>query len=376
VAHGSSAPEAPGGPAGPALDNNAKSVRHRVDRWEARGFLWEYSSIPRVRKCGRVTVTPDGSVGVRANGESVGFAGLHTCGSVWACPCCNSRVQRFRGLELGVALASLHANGGGAAFGAFTLRHHQGQALPYLFESLAYSSQRIARDRTVRRLRESMGYLGTITASEVTWGQSNGFHPHRHPIVAFDRPPAPDALVELHFAMRRAWIAGAVRKGLEAPLDTHQVLMPVGFDGLGDYLTKSTWSPEGVASEATFSQAKKGRRKGLTPWQLLEYARKGDADALDVWNAYEKGSKGRRALTWAPGLRDRLGIGSEASDEEIASEEVGDASDTGFRITDWGAVVRRPAAGAELLNAVTPAGDWSAGRAYCRTHGIPFEDAS
>jgi hypothetical protein len=38
--------------------------------------------------------------------------------------------------------------------------------------------------------------------------------------------------------------------------------------------------------------------------------------------------------------------------------------------------VRRPAAGAELLNAVTPAGDWSAGRAYCRTHGIPFEDAS
>lgn len=320
-----------------------------------------------------MTVTGDGSVGVRADGQRVGFAGLHTCGSVWACPCCNSRIQGVRSLELGVGLAAHHAAGGGAAFGAFTLRHHASQALPPLFDALTYASQRIGRDRKVRALRDALGYLGTITATEVTDGH-NGWHPHRHPIVLFRRPVDLSALVGLHSAMQRAWRAGAVRRGLEAPLDRNQVLMPVTFDALGDYLTKSMWTPAGVAFEATASQLKRGRRSSRNPWQLLEDARRGDADALDRWNAYEQGTRGRRALTWSPGLRDALGVGQEASDEEIAAAEVGSVADEGIRVLDWSPVAHDPSLGAGLLNAVTPAGDWHAGRRFCDAHSIPWED--
>lgn len=334
--------------------------------------------MPRCRKCGRVTVTPDGTVGVRANGDSVGFAGLSTCGSVWVCPVCNSRVQAVRRLEVGLALANVHANGGGAAFGAITVRHRAGQRLDGLLGALTYGIARIGRDKRVGSLRASMGYLGRIQALEITHG-ANGWHPHRHPLALFERAPDAEQLVELHLAEFRAFRAGVVAKGYDAPLDVAQVFAPVvpGTDeALGDYFAKSQYSHEAAAWEATSTQTKKGRRGSSTPWGLLDAARvSGDADALDLWHEYETATRGKRALTFSRGLRDLVGLGQEATDEQIADAEVGDRYDTGFLVADWSPIVRRPDLGAGLLNAVTPAGNWAAGREYARTHGIPITEA-
>lgn len=367
--------EAP--PQAGALDNNAKSSGNRSKRWAARGFQWEVSSNSRCRKCGRVTVTADGRVGVRANGDSVGYAGLSTCGSVWACPVCNSRIQSVRRLEVGVALANLHANGGGAAFGAITVRHHAGQRLDSLLTGLTYGIARIGQDKTVRSLRAEMGYIGRIQALEVTFG-ANGWHPHRHPLPMFSTPPTEGQLIDLHLAEFRAFRAGVVKKGFESPLDVAQVLMPVSPDSgaaLGDYFAKSQYSTQGVAFEVTSTQTKNGKKGSRTPWELLESARiMGDADDLDRWNEYEEALRGKRALTFSRGLRDLLGVGKEATDEDIADSEVGDRNDTGFMVSDWSPIARRPELGAGLLNAVTPAGNWAAGRDYARLNGIPLEE--
>jgi hypothetical protein len=365
------------GPAEPALENNAKSSRHRSHRWEARGVLWDLSSINRLRKCGRVTVSEDGRVGVRADGNSVGFAGLSTCGSVWACPVCNSKIQNVRRLEIGVALANLHANGGGAAFGAVTVRHHAGQTLPQLLDGLTYGIARIARDRVVKRLRASMGYLGRIQALEITVGDA-GWHPHRHPLLAFSRPVTPAEVSELHAAEFRAYRAGVVSRGLDAPTLAGQELRPVSFEGAGvafsEYFTKSGWSPEGAGFEMTGAQHKRAKFGSRSSWELLHGIMRGDAEELELWQAYEQATRGKRALTYSRGLRDLLGIGAEVDDETIADSEVGDRDDTGFYVTDWAPVRIQPALGAGLLNAVGPAGDWGAGRDFCRRYGIPFEE--
>lgn len=365
------------GPAQPVLDNNAKSSGNRSARWEMRGVLWDHSALPRVKKCGRVTVRPDGRVGVRANGESVGFSGLHTCGSVWACPVCNVKVQNVRRLEVGVALTNLSANGGGAAFGAVTVRHHSGQPLGELLPTLTYGIARISQDKRVKALRADMGYLGRIQALEVTHGNA-GWHPHRHPLLCFDRPVTVAEVSALHIAEFRAFRAGVVAKGLDAPLMTGQVLAPVDLSTAAhkfdEYFTKSGWSPEGVGFEMTGAQYKRARFGSRSVWQLLDDVSRGDADALDLWNEYERATKGKRALTFSRGLRDLLGIGVEATDEDIADEEVGDVDDTGFYVTDWSPVAAQPALGAGLLNAVTPAGDWEAGRLFCDTYGIRYED--
>lgn len=361
-------------PAEPGLDNNANTSGKRTSRWAARAVNWQYSAVPRCQKCGRYPVTTDGTVGVRADGISVGYAGLATCGSVWSCPVCNSRIQNVRRLEVGVALANVHANGGGAAFGAITVRHNRSQALDGLLGALTYGIARIAQDKTVRALRAELGYMGRIQALEVTYGL-NGWHPHRHPLVLFTSPPDPGKLIQLHLAEFRAFRAGVVKKGYDAPLDLAQVLMPVELGSaevLGDYFTKSSYTAEQAGWEITSTQSKSGRKKtSRTPWQLLESVRTtGDMDDLDLWNEYELGMKGRRALTFTRGLRDLVGLGEEATDEQIADAEVGDKNDTGFRVMNWQPITNNAALGAGLLNAVTPAGNWQAGREYAAKHGI------
>jgi hypothetical protein len=368
-----------------SLENNAKSVgnRDREDqaregRWAARAaWGWQYSGLPRVRKCGRVTVTPDGSVGVRANGESVGYAGLLTCGSVWVCPVCNSRIQAMRRLEVGAAIAAVGGLGGGAAFGARTLRHHHGDSVAGLFPALSYAGQRIGQDKRVRALRAGMGYLGTIRAAEVTFGR-HGPHPHQHPAELFRRPVTDAEVAELEAAEVRAWVRAVESRGLAAPVSDAQRLRRIDLgtnrEAFADYFTKATWSPASAALEMTSSQTKNARAAGsLTPWQLMDrLAQLGDADDLDVLTDYEAGSKGRRALTFSPGLRAVLGIGAAATDEEVAAAEVGDVADEGFRVADWSRVARRPELGPRLLAAVGPEGNWQRGREFAAANGIPL----
>jgi len=184
-------------------------------------------------------------------------------------------------------------------------------------------------------------------------------------------------VARLHEAEFRAFRAGVVARGLEAPTMAGQRLRPVSFTGasvaFGEYFTKSGWSPEGAGFEMTGQQFKRGREGSRTAFELLNGVMRGSADDLALWNEYERAMKGKRAMTWSRHLRDRLGVGSERTDEEIADDEVGDVDDTGFYVTDWEPVRCAPVLGGMLLDAVA-AGGFDAGRAFCDTYGIPWMD--
>lgn len=362
-------------PAGQSVD------QYRAQRWEARAVLWHESTLERVRSCGRWSVLADGSVQVRANGAAVGYAGLATCGSVWACPVCNAKIQAVRRLEVGTALAWALGDGG-AAFGAYTLRHHQGQGLDHLWRSLSRCWQAVARDKGVRKIRADLGLIGTIRATEATYG-AHGWHPHLHPLHLFSRPVGPAEVAALHREQFRAWSAAAARLGLSAPVMAGQDLHAVGgahaHRELGDYFTKASYrpTPEAVAWEATSTQTKSRTRAtdSRTPWDLLRAVYEdGDADSLDLWRRWERDSKGKRALTWTRGLRRAVGLDVEASDEEIADREVGTDADAGFVVEDWGPIRANPRLGADLLSVIGTAGRWSEGRRFCAEHGIQIRE--
>src|SRR5690606_6467339 len=46
----------------------------------------------------------------------------------------------------------------------------------------------------------------------------------------------------------------------------------------------------------------------------------GLADDFDLWDEWERDSKGMRQLTWSRGLKDRVGV-DDVTDEEIAEED-------------------------------------------------------
>lgn len=357
--------QAPGAP--------SKADAARVSRWLARSWQWENSQHERCRKCGRVPVAASNAVQVRANGRAVGYAGLATCGSIWACPVCNSKIQAVRRLEVHTALLTA-LDGGGAAFGAYTLRHGPGMPLDALWRALSTCWASVQRDRSVRALRASYGHVGFVRAGEVTLG-GNGWHPHLHPLHFFAAPVSDREVEHLRQAEFAAWQSAALRLGLEAPEVYAQNLQVVrghyAADELGRYFAKVTW-------EVTSTQTKSDTRAGgsVTPWQLLRYAsEEGDEIAAERWSEWESDSKGKRALTWSQGLRKRVGLDLEATDETIAAAEVGTREDTGFIITDWTPVARNPRIGAQLLNVIGAGQDWDAGRRFARAHGLDVRDA-
>lgn len=360
---------------------DSKPLDYRRERWETRGFLWSESSLQRVRTCGRYSIYPDGSVQVRANGVTSGYAGLASCGSVWACPVCNARIQASRRLEVGTAIAVNGGSGGSAAFGAYTLQHHAKTDPDALWRSLSKCWECVTRDKMVKRTRQALGWVGTIRAAEVTHGL-NGFHPHLHPVHMFAAAVSHDDVQELHAREIRAWRAAAARLGLLSPSEDAQHLHLVEGDAsepLGEYFTKAVYqpSPEGVSWEMTSTQTKSRTRAtgSRTPWEILaSAARDGDADDLDIWHSFEKASKGKRAISWSRGLRELVGVEVEASDQEIVDAQVGTVEDAGFEIVNWAPVRARPALGAELLSSIKNGADWGAGRRLCARNGIEIRD--
>ena len=353
------------------VQDPAKADDARDERWRARGLLWRVSSLPRVRSCGRVAVTAGGDVAVRADGRKVGFAGLASCGSVWACPVCNSKIQAVRRLEIGVAVSSVLGQGGGAMFGAYTLRHHSLSDPDLLWRSLSKCWQAVARDRGVKEARADLQHVGFVRAAEVTLG-GNGWHPHLHPIHLFDRAVTDNDATALHTEQVRAWTSAAERLGLEAPSTLaqhlHRVVIGGAASALSEYLSKVSW-------EMTSSQSKTGR-DSRTPWEILRSVRDTEdasaaLDDLALWRQFERFSKGKRALTWSRGLRARAGLLEEATDEEVAAAVVGTGADSVLVVQDWRPIAAKASLGSGLLRAVGTGGDAQAGSRFCTEHGIP-----
>jgi hypothetical protein len=218
--------------------------------------------------------------------------------------------------------------------------------------------------------RELFGIVGVVRVVEVTHGR-NGWHPHVHALV-FARDLDDQSLGLLLSRMFDRWAAGAVRKGLAAPLArASDAQMVTGADlsgtALGDYLAKGADAARGIGLELTQTASKVAQATHSTRpvWAILEDAQHGEADPLWLWHEWERASKGKRQISWSAGLRDLLGIGHEAADEDIAAEELGERDDTVVWITrqGWDSLVRRPWLISEVLDQaerLSPSGfsDW------------------
>ena len=307
---------------------SGRKYRHSL-REGARGV----TTLERFRDCGhtavdgagvvvRVTDTPDGRRG--------GFAGLATCGSVWACPVCAAKIAAERAADLTEGLAVLTEKGYRVAMMTFTVRHRKGQALSAVWDAVSKGWARVTSGRAWKEDQARYQVPGWVRAVEVTHGR-NGWHVHVHALVPFQGSEL-DVLA-LGQSMWRRWEKGVIRAGFSADGDAggfHVATASKGDDlgPLGHYLAKQGAHLDGLAQEAMLGAFKKAKGENRTPFQVLEsFLATGDCDDLDVWHEWERGSKGRRQITWSRGFRDLLGLGKERDDQEVAEEELGTADD-------------------------------------------------
>jgi hypothetical protein len=132
---------------------------------------------------------------------------------------------------------------------------------------------------------------------------------------------------------------------------------PVGydarlFDGVGEiaaYVTKHGTGGldalTAVSFEAAAGMRKDAARGNVTPFGILAALVNGVDGGEDLegfagaWGQWERGSKGRRAIAYTPGLLDEAGV-REVTDEEIAGEDAGGVDVATIDADLWRYIVR------------------------------------
>ena len=275
----------------------------------------------------------------KLDGSSARLSKVKTCGSVWACPVCASKVAEQRRRELTYAMVKHVEAGGHAYLVTFTFPHYKGQALADMMGPFTKARQSFQNSRKWKAVMEQADKLGVVNSLEVTYGGANGWHPHLHMLV-FCKPGAfgegeADESGRLTSAaiehLRGEWVRILEKKGL---IDggnrtwANQYAMDVrGGKKAAEYIAK--WGHDeswGMSSELTSSHAKTGKRdtwgtsEHYTPFQLLAMAQAGDGHAICAFREFVKEFDGKRMLTWSKGLKAHFGI-AEMDDEEAATEQ-------------------------------------------------------
>ena len=369
--------------AGGRLDNTQTTFHStraglRERRFDLREELRPISSHPRLQRCGRVRVQP--AVGMRLTAGVAGFVGLETCGSVWVCPPCASRIMFKRGLELAACIDQWLGQRGHLLFATATVRHHAGHTLPESLAAVISAWHAVTSGRYWTEERQELQMLGFTRALEVLHNTRNGWHPHLHSLFFVGSHVGESEAAVFESAMFRRWSKGLQRRGFDALAVGQRVeLVTQETAGavLGRYLVKSPdqkrSAGEALGYELTASASKSGRSIGRTQWELAQSAVDGNRSDRLHWNNFEQATFRKRQLSWSKGLRSALALAAEQTDEEIASEVLGTDADTVGSITaeGWTELCKHRYLAATLLTMLEEKG-WGAVILVLNAYGIDY----
>lgn len=311
----------------------------RLERFALQSIAREILPDERVAKCLRVRFMPNIDIW-RTRDARFHYGGLITCGSIWGCPVCASKISERRKGELIQAMANWKQMGGEILFLTQTVPHYAYDRLKSLLAKFSHA-RRIMRNRaTWRTWAKTVGLQGIIKALEITHTK-NGWHIHTHELL-FVRSGL-DCLVEAE-RLLPFWQSACVTSVLPEP-NGHGLTVEDGSKASA-YVTK--W---GIEDELTKAHIKKSKgEKGRTPFDFLrDILKDGDLEHGELFKEYYGSFKGKQQLAWSKGLRSFLGLGIEKTDEEIAAE-VEESASLFARLSpdDWRIVLRADKRG-ELL---------------------------
>lgn len=336
-----------------SLGITAKYVDARARRFAHQRVAAGLVPTQRVRHCLWTIASNAAEARVVRRSDRARLTNLQTCGSVWSCPVCSSRISELRRVELNevLAWARRQANETGGlgpvvpVMLTLTMRHARSDTLPVVLGAMKEAKRRLRQSRTWRRFKSRI--VGTVTATELTHGL-NGWHPHFHELL-FVRAGSEREALELLEELSAEWMRSLQKLGRSGGRHAFDLR---GAAAAGNYISKF-----GAAEELALSGVKKGREGQRTPAELLAAAADGDERAGALWAVYARVFKGRKQLVWSNGFKRLVGIG-EVSDE-AAAEQVEDDRDAlihAFPAAAWREVLSRKVSRAGMLDAAERGG--------------------
>lgn len=297
--------------------------QRRRERMELQREIRSITSLDRLKACGHAAVSSSG-VTVRGGLNGSGLGGVATCGSGSSCPNCSAKIAFHRGKELGRILKLAEDQGKSIAMVTLTVRHKRGDSLKSLWDGVTHAWARVTSGKGWKASQERMGLVGWARATEVTHGK-HGFHVHVHAVLVMEKRSHKE-ITEFGESMFGRWSAGLANKGFTAVANSGGLDVSISAgsaEQLGHYVTKMGGTAEKLALEATHGALKKARGENRSPFQIIrDFFDTGDTQDLAIWLEWERGSKGRKMLTWSKNLRAWAKLETEKSDEEIAAEDL------------------------------------------------------
>ena len=368
----------------------------RGQKWFLRDGLRDITTLERVRKCGKAPIKKK-FVELRYDelNKRGGFSGLQSCGSV-CCPVCAAKVAASRRADLERTLAHASANGCYVSMLTLTIRHHSGHRLKELWAGLSDGWRQVISGRKWQEFRKQIGLIGCVKCVESTFSFKNGWHLHQHVILISKSDPNDVLLVFQRKQGRRKtpypceyqlpadfvadrWAKGLAKHGLDFLKDSGgldwRTAKPTDSKTLASYVSKmGATTIEGLSSEATLGQFKKGRKASRTPFQILaDLLSTGDLDDLEIWWEWERASFGKRFISWSTGLRDWANLGVEETPEEVCAKDFGGETVAQMDYVEWRKVFK---AGPLNLLVALESGGVEAAYQWLDEHGVYYVKGS
>ena len=316
----------------------------RLERFALQSVSRRILPRSRTAKCLRLHQANKPEVDLwRTLSGSVVYGGLQTCGSVWACPVCASKVTERRRLELRHAMA-VHSEGGGSVYMVtLTNPHYAHSDLNALLKDQAKAMSYFNGHKAAHRLWSGIGAVGTVRVLEVTHGV-NGWHPHFH-ILVFARSGLD--LDDCRSAFFRLWLRCCELSSLPRPSFEHGVRFDGGDQAgrfLAEYAAKngvddSHW---GLDHEMTKGHLKRSKAvSGRSPFDLLRsYLYQNDKPSGALFAHFAAAFKGKKQLVWSHGLKQLFSV-DDLSDSDIAARVDDSAFLLGqIALEDWRLILR------------------------------------
>lgn len=289
-------------------EEDARSRRFRLRRIAGEVLGEEH----RTSRCG---ASPCASVvKVQKMGDrKANFTGIYTCGSIWTCPVCASKIAARRSSEVS-DLVKAHAKAGQASYMAtLTVRHGLGDRCEGLRKTISKAWNDLMRSGSMRLLREKYNIVGYVRSLEVTHGQS-GWHPHLH-ILFLARSMTCEEQTACGDAIFTRWKHVLDKLKFEACKVGFDFQRATNADAAAQYVAK--W---GAGTEIAKGSEKLGKA-GRSPWQLLDDYKSGDEWAGRLYAEYADGFHGARHLTYAQKIRELYGLRQAVEDEQLALDD-------------------------------------------------------
>lgn len=260
--------------------------------------------------------------------NSAHFGNLQTCGSIWICPICASKITSRRRSELSLAVEVWTGRGNRILLATFTLQHFVGEPCADILLGILKSFSKLWGERAGQKLLRKYKVIGRVRGLEVTYTLAGGWHWHIHGLFFVEGEISPGIIGEMQGDFSEVWQGVLGRHGRYAD-GQHGVTIRFTDREIADYVAKygegglklydaRAWTE---AHELALSPVKKAAVGGYTPTQLLGLSLCGAEDAGRLFVEYHKAVKGKSQLYWSRGLRGLLGLVKDKSDEEIAEEQ-------------------------------------------------------